>query len=152
MNEIAEKGQQLKSEFLNAVDADTDAFNKIIEARRLPKDTGKDQARREAAILAASKDATIVPLNVMRKSLEAIVLAELMVEKGNPNSLSDAAVAGLMAKACAEGAYFNVLTNLQGLADDKFCIATKNEATNIYEEISDRAAVLSTTVLSRLDI
>src|SRR5262249_24184101 len=121
-----------------------------IEARRLPKDTDENKAARDAAILAANKGATLVPLDVMKRSLDALELAELMVEKGNPSSLSDAEVAGLMAGAGASGAYYNVLINLQGLEDENFCAQTIREAKDLYEQSRRRAEALRSAVLSKL--
>jgi glutamate formiminotransferase/formiminotetrahydrofolate cyclodeaminase len=150
MDQTAVRAQRLKSQCLEAVDADTDAFNQIIAARRLPKDTEKNQADRLAAILAANKQATLVPLSVMASSLEAVELAELMVERGNPNSVSDAGVAGLMARASADGAYYNVLINLQGLEDEIFCAQSLSEAQELHEKVRLRADALHEKVIAKL--
>src|SRR5579875_3139465 len=150
MEKTAVRAQRLKAELLSAVDADTEAFNRIIAARRLPRDTPENAAARLAAVAEANKKATLVPLNVMRSSVEALELAELMVEKGNPSSLSDAGVAGLMARACAEGAYYNVLINLQGIEDKGFFAETESRAREIYEQVRRRAGTLHELVLSKL--
>lgn len=112
MDEAAVKAQALKDRFMADIDNDMQAFNRIVAARRLPKTTDDEKLRRNQAIWEATKEAIRVPLNVLLRTAEALELAEQMVEEGNPNSLSDAGVAGLTALAAAEGAYFNVLINL----------------------------------------
>lgn len=115
MDEVGQKAQLLKAFFARAVDDDTDAFNRVMAAMRLPKATEEQQTARLAAIDLATKGAVEVPFTVLEKSLEAAQLAAAMVEKGNPNSLSDAGVASLCARLAARGAYYNVLINLPGL-------------------------------------
>lgn len=118
LNELAEKGQALKVEFLRDVDNDMNAYNRIIEARRMPKGTPDESKARDLAMHEANMEATLVPLGVLKRCDDACDLVDTAIKKGNPNSLSDAGVAGLMAHAAAEGAYYNVLINLSGF-DDK---------------------------------
>ncbi|MCC7527880.1 MAG: glutamate formimidoyltransferase [Candidatus Melainabacteria bacterium] len=118
LNDLAERGQFLKSEFLRDVDNDMNAYNRIIEARRLPKATPEEMAARDNAMHEANLEATMVPLRVLKRCEDALELVDTAIKKGNPNSLSDAGVAGLMALAAAEGAYYNVLINLSGF-DEK---------------------------------
>jgi glutamate formiminotransferase/formiminotetrahydrofolate cyclodeaminase len=73
-----------------------------------------------------------------------------MIEKGNPNSLSDAGVAALMARSCATGAFYNVLINLQGLEDESFCSQVKQEALALYDQASAKADELHRTMLAKL--
>ncbi len=152
MDDLAVKGQSLKSEFLKAVDEDMRAFNSIIDARRLPKSNADEVARRDEAILDASKAATLVPLSVLRRAVEAIDLAEKVAEKGNPNSLSDAGVAALMAVAAAEGAYYNVLINASGFdqTQSDFVDQVTRESRACLEEIEKRAADLKVSIVKRL--
>lgn len=149
MNEHALRGQLLKSEFLKAIDADTRAFNKIADARRLPKDSDQAKSARLAAIEQANKEATSVPFSVVKLALDAIQLAEKVAERGNPNTLSDAGVAGMTARTAGEAAYYNVLINLPSIEDGEFRdnIARKVEAaitdirtrsTSIHEKIVKR--------------
>jgi glutamate formiminotransferase / formiminotetrahydrofolate cyclodeaminase len=155
MNDLAEQAQKLKAELLKAVDDDKNAFNSIIDARRLPKGTTEDAVKRDQAIFEANKTATTVPLHVMKLAASCFPLIELAVEKGNPNSLSDAGVAGLMALAAVEGAYYNVLINLDGFdKDDKnagsFVSETEKEATTIMDSARKDAEKTRERVLSRL--
>jgi glutamate formiminotransferase/formiminotetrahydrofolate cyclodeaminase len=134
-DEIGVEGQRLKDEFLADVDRDTEAFNRVMDAMRLPKKTDEDKAAREAAMETANKDATLVPLNVLRRTWDAAELARRVVEKGNKNSVSDAGVAALTARTAAEGAYLNVTINLPGIADEKFRVDTSKEAEKIRKKV-----------------
>jgi len=120
MKSVALRGQKLKDELMQAVDLDTRAFTRVIEAYRLPKSTEEQAKEREAAIEKANKEATLVPLSVLEKSLELVELATLAASRGNKNSVSDAGVAGLAARSCGLGAYYNVRINLPGIKDEKF--------------------------------
>jgi glutamate formiminotransferase/formiminotetrahydrofolate cyclodeaminase len=134
-DEIGVEGQKLKDEFLSDVDRDTEAFNRVMAAMRLPKKTDEDKAAREAALEKANIEATLVPLNVLRRTWDAAQLARRTVEKGNKNSVSDAGVAALTARAAAEGAYLNVAINLPGIADEKFRVGTSKEAAEIRKKV-----------------
>ena len=116
----AVKGQQLKDELLRLVDADTDAFNTIIEAVRMPKKTDEEKAARKEAMDAATRLAINVPLEVMRTAADCMPLLEAMARDGNPNSASDAGVGALAARAAVRGAGMNVRINLSGVDDAEF--------------------------------
>jgi glutamate formiminotransferase/formiminotetrahydrofolate cyclodeaminase len=135
MEEAGIEGQRLKEQFLADVDRDTAAFNRVMDAMRMPKKTDEDQAARAAAIEEATKEATLVPLEVLRRSLEAAKLARTVVEKGNRNSISDAGVAALAARTAAEGAYLNVRINLPGIEDASFRKKTLSEAEEIRRDV-----------------
>jgi glutamate formiminotransferase/formiminotetrahydrofolate cyclodeaminase len=128
--ELAVTAQDLKDEFLRAVDLDTIAFNKLMETFRMTKKTEEQKKEREQAIKEATKKATLVPLSVLEKSITALELAKEIATVGNKNSISDAGVAGLTAQTAAEGAYYNVVINLPGIHDERFSteIRTKAEA------------------------
>jgi glutamate formiminotransferase/formiminotetrahydrofolate cyclodeaminase len=150
MDDLSIRAQKLKSEFLEAVDADTKAFNLILQARRLPKDTAADSQARDAAILEASKHATNVPFAVLGKANQALDLAQLAIESGNPNSASDAGVAASSAYACAEGAYLNVLINLGSIEDENYCTQMSKEAGSLFDHVKTRADALHEMVLDKI--
>jgi glutamate formiminotransferase / formiminotetrahydrofolate cyclodeaminase len=128
---VAAKGQQLKTQLLNLVDEDTNAFNAIMAAFSLPKATDEQKSIRKNAIEEATKFAIEVPLNVMKRSFESFALIQQMAENGNPNSVSDAGVGALCARAAVYGAYLNVIINASGLSDQSFGAKKIEEARNI---------------------
>ncbi len=117
LERIAVRGQALKDELLAGVDADTAAFDRLLEAMRLPKATPADQAAREAAIAAATVAAIEVPLGVLEACQEVIELCVEVGAIGLQASRSDAGTGAQLARAAAAGAYQNVCINLPGLSN-----------------------------------
>jgi glutamate formiminotransferase/formiminotetrahydrofolate cyclodeaminase len=113
LDRIAVRAQELKDDFLAAVDADTTAFDRLLEAMRLPK----DDANRDAAIAEATIAATEVPLGVLEKCPQVIELCREIGRIGLQASLSDVGVGAQVARAAAAGAYQNVCINLNSFAD-----------------------------------
>ncbi|MDI6740376.1 MAG: glutamate formimidoyltransferase [Candidatus Edwardsbacteria bacterium] len=120
MSELAEKAQGIKDALARAVDEDTEAFNLLMEAMRLPKVTTDQKELRDKAMQEGYRQAAAVPLQTAAACLEAMKLALAAAEKGNANSASDAGVAALMARAGVEGAGLNVLINLDPITDEGF--------------------------------
>jgi glutamate formiminotransferase/formiminotetrahydrofolate cyclodeaminase len=114
----AVKAQQLKDELLFLVDEDTAAFNKVMAAFGLPKESAEEKAARSAAIQSANKYAAEIPLRVMETAFKAYALLGEMAQNGNPASISDVGVGALAVRACIEGAAMNVRINLTGLKDE----------------------------------
>lgn len=138
----AEKGQIIKEKLLKAVDEDTAAFNRIMAAFGLPKNTDAEKHVRKAAITMATISAIEVPYKVMQLSLESMQLIKAMAENGNPNSVSDAGVGALCARSAVMGAHLNVKINAGDLADKasvegilKDAIRIQNEAIRLESEI-----------------
>ena len=118
-SEWAVKSQQLKDELLFLVDEDTAAFNKVMAAFGLPKDSAEEKAARSKAIQSANTYAAEIPLRVMETAGRVYDLLAEMAEKGNPASISDVGVGLLVTRACIDGAALNVRINLSGLKDEK---------------------------------
>jgi glutamate formiminotransferase/formiminotetrahydrofolate cyclodeaminase len=116
----AERGQRLKDELLRLVDDDTQAFERVMEAFRLPKGTDAEKAARKAAIQLATKGATATPFRTLELVLEIFPICRAMVQDGLQASVSDAAVGALCARAAAHGAFLNVLVNTGSLDDKAF--------------------------------
>src|SRR3954468_19642586 len=116
----AVKAQQLKDELLSLVDEDTNAFNKVMDAFALAKNSPEEKAARTAAIEEATKRAAEVPLKVMQTASKSYELLSEMADNGNPASVSDVGVGALATRACIEGAAMNVRINLGQLKDEKF--------------------------------
>ena len=115
------KGQEYKEQLLFLVDEDTNAFNKIIEGFRMPKDTDLEKKIRLDAIENATKYATEIPFKVMETSFQSMEIMQAMLKDGLKNSLSDAGVGVLCARAAVIGAYFNVRINAKDIKDRGFC-------------------------------
>lgn len=133
IKKILEKIEPLREQFTALIDKDTQAFNKVMEAYSLPKDGDAQKAIRTAAIQSATKEATLVPLEVMKHCVDALALAKFVAEKGNTNSVSDAGVAALMLQAAAEGAALNVKINLAGINDVEFVGWKKEEVESVMK-------------------
>jgi glutamate formiminotransferase/formiminotetrahydrofolate cyclodeaminase len=147
---VAAKAHRLKDEFLLDVDRDTDSFNELMVAMRLPKKTGEEIAARDEAIRRATEHATQVPLGVLERSLPVLELTAIVAAKGNQNSLSDAGVAALAARTCAEGAFYNVLINLQGLAPSDFTRDARRRAESALERARALAGQVAAEVEGKL--
>lgn len=115
----AERGQRLKEHLLHLVDDDTRAFNRVIIARGMPKDTEDERRERAAALEAANLGALEVPWQVMRTAYATFELLHAMAEQGNPASASDAGVGALCARAAVRGAWLNVRTNAGSVKDQR---------------------------------
>ncbi len=129
----AELGQTIKDKLIKAVDEDTRAFNKIMDAFGLPKSNEAEKAARTAAIESATKYACEVPFSVMQISFDALPLLRFMVVEGNQNSITDAGVGVLCIKTALRGAYFNVLVNAKGLKDQAYAIEIVGKAKDLLK-------------------
>ena len=113
----AEQGMAIQEELLHLVDEDTEAFNRIMAAFGMPKGNEEEKRLRSAAIQEATLFAAQVPLQTMKVAMRVFPLCRAMVEKGNPNSVSDAGVGTLAARAAVLGAGMNVKINASSLKD-----------------------------------
>ena len=146
----AEKGQQIKDELLFLVDEDTRSFNMIMDAFGLPKGNDAEKAARTAAIQAATKYATEIPLRTMKKALEAMEVVKAMASEGNPNSVTDAGVGALAARSAVMGAYLNVQINASGLEDKDFAKAMIAEGAVIEKKAVDEEALILEIVRKKI--
>ncbi len=150
LSTVRDKGDILRKELENLIEEDKNAFNAVMDAFKLSKSTDEDVARRDAAIQAATKVATLTPLETMRKSLQALELALVVAQKGNENSISDAGVAGLTGRAAVEGASYNVRINLRSLTDQEFVEKTRIEMETVRQRSIILAAEIAAVVESKL--
>jgi len=142
----AEKGKDIQNRLLSFVDEDTEAFNRILEAFGLPKKTEEERVARNSAIAEATRNAALVPFRVMEAALPAFALIREMVEKGNPNSVTDAAVGALALRSCIRGAYLNVRINTAGLDDREFTEDLVSRGKAIEEKaIQEEESILELT-------
>ena len=146
----APMGQEIKESAIRCVDVDSDAFDSMMEALRLPKKTDEEIAYRNQQIELGTQAAIIAPLNVLRISLRALQLAKEVAKIGNINALSDAGVAALTALAAAKAANFNVLINISGITDEDFKKNTLAEAKELIEKCVSLNDEVEKDVSSRL--
>ena len=139
----AEKGQKLIKKLLDLVDKDTESFNQIMLAFRLPEGDSKEKKIKEDAIKKATIHAIEVPLEIMRTSLESMDVIIEMAKNGNPNSVSDAGVGALCARSAVIGGYLNVKINCKDLTDKKLV----NEFLKKAEKIKESAVKLEEDIL-----
>jgi glutamate formiminotransferase/formiminotetrahydrofolate cyclodeaminase len=149
---ISTKAQKLKDFFTESIDKDTEAFNKIMDSFSMSKNSDEEKATRAKAIQDATIEATLIPYNVLQKSKEAAELALSVVERGNPNSLSDSGVAGLAASMAAEGALYNVMINLEGIEDEEFKAKLGKDAIALNKEVQSVVEKIKKILHDRLKI
>ncbi|HEY9082719.1 MAG TPA: glutamate formimidoyltransferase [Vicingaceae bacterium] len=130
----AVKGQQYKTTLLNLVDEDTNAFNKIIDGFRMPKETAEEIKLRDEAIENATKYAAEVPFKVMKTAFESMEVMQEMMQSGLQSSLSDGAVGIMCAKAAVAGAYFNVKINVKDIKDRPFAEKLIKDGEDIFQK------------------
>jgi glutamate formiminotransferase len=146
-SDYAAKGQKFKDELLRLVDEDTNAFIKIMDAFGFPKKTDDEKQIRKGAIENASKYAMEIPFRVMETSFNSMEVMKAMVEKGNPNSVSDAGVGALCALTAVEGAYLNVKINASGIEDKEFTADLIERG----KEILQKAKNLKDSIINTVD-
>ncbi len=130
----AVKGQEYKATLLQLVDEDTNAFNKIINSFRMPKNTEDEKMLRASAIEEATKYATQIPFKVMETAYNSMEIAQAMLKDGLQSSLSDAAVGILCAKTAVTGAFFNVKINAKDIKDRTFSEDIVKRGEDIYQK------------------
>ena len=140
---MGRKGLAYQNELLRLVDEDTNAFNKIMEAFRLPKDSEAEKTKRAGAIQAATKFAIETPFKVMETAYKSMKVMQAMADFGNPNSVTDAGVGALCARTAVIGAFLNVKINCGDCEDKAFVedILTRGQ------ELVDNACALEEKIL-----
>ena len=146
----AVKAQQLKDELLFLVDEDTAAFNKVMDAFGLPKESAEEKAARSSAIQLANKYAAEIPLRVMETAFKSYQLLAEMAEKGNPASISDVGVGLLALRACIDGAAMNVRINLAGLKDETLKSSLQEKVQRVSAESESEFRKTSQIVESKI--
>ncbi len=130
-SEWAEKGKYYHDALTLMVDEDTNAFNRIMDAFSLQKNNSEEQEKRKEAIQEATRYAIEVPLKVMRLCYESMDVMKAMAETGNPNSVTDAGVGALAARAGVMGAFLNVKINAAGYKDKAYIEEVLTEGSDL---------------------
>ena len=150
MRNVINESEKLRGKLSSLIDKDTDAFNLVMSAFGMPKETGDQKNARTAAIESATKEATMVPLDVMHVCLDAVALSETVARKGNTNALSDAGVSALLLRAGCRGAYYNVKINLSSIKDADFIEKIKQDAARTMDAVDAKAKSVIDHVESQL--
>jgi glutamate formiminotransferase/formiminotetrahydrofolate cyclodeaminase len=143
----AEKGKEIQERLLSLVDEDTKAFNHIMDAFRLPNKTVEEVSYRKKAMEEATKNAILIPFEVMKLSFSAFELIKKMAEVGNPNSVSDAGVGALSVRSAIMGAWLNVRINSSGIKDESLL----NNIISEGQEIVQNTFILEKEILRIVD-
>lgn len=145
MRPIARAAAGAREELLALAREDAQAYDEVVAARRLAKDTDEQKAHREERISAANRRATEVPLRTARAAARLLEAMPELAEKGNPNAASDAGAAALLLEAATQAALLNVAINLPGVSDPGFVEETRREAAELQAAAQNRRfAVLET--------
>jgi glutamate formiminotransferase/formiminotetrahydrofolate cyclodeaminase len=147
---ISIEAQALKDTFLYLVDEDTQSFNQVLAAMRLPKKSDEQISTRNEAMQKATIYSAQIPLQVMENSLRIMQLASRMAEIGNQNSLSDAGVAVLQAQAGLEGAAMNVLINIPGIEDKKIVADFEQKVASLRSDAKTLAETILAVINTKL--
>ena len=143
---IAEKAQSVKDALVRGVDADTQAFDRVIEAMRMPKDTEQEREERARAMLEGYKEATRVPLGTVEQCRDALELCAGMAAMADPEMVSDVGSGALMAQAGAHAAGYNVLINLRHIDDEAFGAEMRSRVKELLEECDRLTAAVRADV------
>ena len=135
-----ETGKRLAASLTAQIDRDTDAYNLIAAAYRLPKEGDKERIVRSLAIADATMTATEVPYQTLQFANAGLILVESLVGHSNANCASDLGVAALNLLACARGAWLNVCINLPGVTDEARAHEFRTEGKRMLEQCEARAA------------
>ena len=150
MQEIAKDAFQYRERLIRYIDKDSNAYNDVMAAFKLPKGTEQERNNREGAIQEALINATLVPLDVARDAFKIIELAGKVVKQGNKNAVTDAAVAVMMARTAALSALYNVKINLVSIKDTNFVEEIREEIKHMENEIVNRESEILSDVSMHL--
>lgn len=140
MISLKNKLEVYQKEFFELAQKDNEAFDKVMKAFKLPKESDEEKEVRNSKIEEATINAAEVPSEVMRKCYELLQLLKTIADKGNKNSLSDAGVAIALTRTSVQGAYLNVLINCSSLNNQTIAEEIRKRANIIFEEIDKRSA------------
>lgn len=148
MKSIAAYGAKFRAKFVEDIDRDSDAFNEVMAAFKLPKATDEEMEARKAAIQEATKKAALVPLEVARDAFSMMESIAAVVEKGNKNAVTDGAVAAMMTRTAVLSALYNVKINLGSIKDQGFVTEVSKEVEALESKVgSIEQEILSKVVL-----
>lgn len=146
IKEIKIKADELKNKLLKDIEKDSEAFNLVMKAFGMPKTTDEEKAKRKEAIQTSMKKAAEVPFDVAKSCFEVMKLAEVVVEKGNKNAVTDGAVSAMLARTAILGALYNVKINLDSIKDEDFVEKYSKEVKKLEEKTRELEEIILSKV------
>ena len=150
IKEVLAECEKTLEDLKKLVDEDTVAFNEVIKAFRMPRDTMEEKQKRKEAVQKAYKKAAEVPLKTAETCGKILSLAEVLAEKGNQNSVTDAGVSALMANTSVKSAALNVKINLGSIDDPGFVQETILRIEKLEEEAENKTKKIIKTVKEKM--
>jgi formiminotetrahydrofolate cyclodeaminase len=138
--QLLQRSEELRKQLTDLIDMDTEAFNKVMDALKMPKETAEQKEHRQQVMQNAFKHAADVPLETARKCMQILDVARILAEKGNKNSISDAAVSALMAQTGLQAAYENVRINLSSIKDIEYVKKVTTELDELLRNAMEKSA------------
>lgn len=145
MKEIQQKAKKIREKLLDDIERDCQAFNKVMATFKLPKETDEEKAKRKEAIQSGLKLAAEVPFEIAEEALSILPLAEVVVEKGNSNAVTDGLVSAMMARTAVLSALLNVKINLSSIKDETYV----KEMTEKVKEAEEKAIEYEQKILNK---
>lgn len=150
MRALLARAEALRERLLNVIEDDVAAFDRVMAAYRLPKETEADKTRRQLAMQSALKAATETPMTCARLCAEVIELCRLAAERGNANLITDAGVGVLAAQAALKGCALNVTANLNALQDRDFAQKCQAELEQLLSAQNAKVEAILASIATRL--
>ena len=148
--EVLEKSEGLRKDLTDLIDKDTEAFNEVMKALKMPKETEDQKEQRRNAMQTAFKQASEVPLQTARKCVQILDVAYIVAVKGNKNSISDAAVSALMAQTGVQAAMLNVRINLSSIKDLEYVAQVTSELHELLQNTMQKSTEILNIVEKNL--
>jgi len=150
MLDIIKRAEELRRNMLDIIDRDTEAYNMVSAVFAMPKNTDGERAVRHDAMQNALKACTLTPFEMIQCAYSGLVLIAEMFGKFNLNAASDLGVAVISLKACAEGAWLNILINLDGIRDEIFSAKYMISGSDLILKVTELADDIHADILQVL--
>jgi len=150
MADVLKRAEELRTNMLDIIDRDTEAYNMVSAVFAMPKDTEEERAIRHDSMQNALKACTITPFEMIQCAYNGLVIIAEMFGKYNTNAASDLGVAVLSLKASAEGAWLNVLINLDGIRDEIFSAKYMISGSDLILKVTELADDIHAEILHSL--
>ncbi|MGD8523450.1 MAG: cyclodeaminase/cyclohydrolase family protein [Desulfobacterales bacterium] len=148
MRDIARTASKFRDKFIGDIDNDPQAYQQVLAAFQLPKNTVTEKQRRAIAIQDGFKNAALVPMSVAEDGFKIMDLAKKVIEKGNKNAATDGAVAAMAARTAVIAALYNVKINLTAIKDEAFVEELAQKAKTLERQVKDKEKM----ILASIDI